>query len=362
MFAQFVHQIDPVIMDVAGVHLWWYGLSFTLGFLGIHLWFRRARDRLGMSQADVYSISLHLAVGVLLGGRLIEVACYEWSYYSDHPLHIPAYWLGGMATHGLILGAVLGTLIFCRRRKFNFLSIVDELAIPGAWIMGVGRLGNFIDGQISGAVTDVWWAVQFPDIEGFRHPVVLYDGLKNLLLIPFLLWIRRRYPYRGVVFAHFIFWYAFLRLFIDVFREYRVEAMGIGTGQIINVAMSVLGLALLIRFHQRRSPRTQTECAPPVQPGPVDPVTLRVQRVFFVLLLLFCLTIPSDWTQDVPARYGTRHPGMRHSVLYPRIEERAPNRGSGSDEAVPRRHGAAPNTRSRADNPSSSPAPNAGPR
>jgi len=331
----FVHRIDPVITNVAGVYLWWYGLSYTLGFLGIYLWFRRARDRLGMSPTEVYMMSLHLAVGVLLGGRLVEVVCYEWNYYSNHLLHIPAYWLGGMATHGLLIGATLGTLLFCWRRKKSFLAIADELVIPGAWIMGVGRLGNFIDGQISGAVTDVWWAVQFPDIEGFRHPVVLYDGLKNLLLIPFLLWIRGRRPRRGVVFAHFVFWYAFLRLFVDLFREYRVEIWGLGTGQIINISMSILGLAILICLHRGKGPGVQTASVFTAQIDPANRTRLWVQRALFGLLLLFCLTIPSDWTQDIPERYGERHPGLGYSFLYPRIEERVPIRETEENRMMP---------------------------
>jgi phosphatidylglycerol:prolipoprotein diacylglycerol transferase len=288
-----------------------------------------------MSGMEVYSISLHLAVGVMLGGRLVEVICYEWDYYSNHMLQIPAYWLGGMATHGLLLGAILSTLLFCWRHKTSFLTIADELVIPGAWIMGVGRLGNFVDGQISGAVTDVWWAVQFPDTEGFRHPVVLYDGLKNLLLIPFLLWIRRTYPFRGVVFAHFIFWYAFLRIFVDLFREYRVETLGLGTGQIINIAMSAIGLGLLVWFHREKSPLVRTEHAVTRPSAPVGQRILWGQRLFFVLLLLFCLTIPSDWTQDIPERYGRRHPGLRYSLLYPRIEERTPVRETNDQRMTP---------------------------
>ena len=86
----FVHRIDPVIADVGGIYLWWYGLSYTLGFLGIHFWFRRARNRLGMTLSEMYSISLYLAVGVLLGGRFVEVVFYESDYYSHHLLHIPA--------------------------------------------------------------------------------------------------------------------------------------------------------------------------------------------------------------------------------------------------------------------------------
>lgn len=139
----FVHSIDPIIADVGGLYLWWYGLSYTLGFLGILMWFRRARSRLRMTLSEVYSITLYLAVGVLLGGRFVEVVFYEWGFYSQYPLYIPFYWPGGMATHGLLLGGALGTLLFCWRRRRSFLAIADELAIPAAWIMGVGRIGNF---------------------------------------------------------------------------------------------------------------------------------------------------------------------------------------------------------------------------
>jgi phosphatidylglycerol:prolipoprotein diacylglycerol transferase len=319
----FVHQIDPVIGEFGGFYLWWYGLSYTLGFLGVYLWFRRSRHRLGMTLSEVYSISLHLAVGVLLGGRFVEVVFYEWNYYSHHLLHIPAYWLGGMATHGLILGGILGVLIFCLRRKKSFIAIADELAIPGLWVMGVGRLGNFIDGQIAGTITNAWWAVQFPDLEGFRHPIVLYDGMKNLLLIPFLLWIRKNRPSQGVVFAHSVFWYAFLRIFVDMFREYRVESFGLGMGQIINLAMSLLGLILLIRFYRKSHSATQLPLAVTYQANSKVCVTLWAQRVLFMLVLLFCLIMPSDWTQDIPQRYGKRHPGLKYSFLYPRIEERS---------------------------------------
>lgn len=144
-----------------------------------------------MTLGKVYSMSLHLAVRLLLGGRIVEMAFYEREYYPHHLSYIPAYWLGVMATHGLLLGGALGTLLFCWHYRRNFLGIGDELVIPTAWIMGAGHIGNFIDGQIPGSITDVWWAVEFPGLEGYRHPAVLYDGLKNLLLIPLLFWVGR---------------------------------------------------------------------------------------------------------------------------------------------------------------------------
>ena len=127
----FIHRIDPVICDIGGVYLWWYGLSFTLGFSGIHFWFRRMRNRLGLSLVEVYDVSLALSVGVLLGGRLVEVFFYEWEYYGAHLGHIPAVWLGGMSTHGLLLGGTLGTLFFCWRRRVRRLRR-DYFPGPGA--------------------------------------------------------------------------------------------------------------------------------------------------------------------------------------------------------------------------------------
>ena len=191
-------------------------MSYALGFLEMHLWLRRQRARLGLGVDDVYRLSVWFAAGVLIGGRAIEIAFDEWPFYRDHVWLMPALWLGGMATHGLLIGGATGVWLFSRRSGIPFRELADELVIPGAFLMAVGRVGNFIDGQIVGGVTDVPWAVQFPDAEGFRHPVVLYDAIKNLALIPLLLWVRRRNPTPGAVAAHFVFWYPFLRLFVDL--------------------------------------------------------------------------------------------------------------------------------------------------
>jgi phosphatidylglycerol:prolipoprotein diacylglycerol transferase len=219
-----------------------------------------------------------------------------------------------MSTHGILLGAVAGTWLFCRRHGKRFLVIADELVVPGAFLMGIGRIGNFIDGQIVGRPTDRWWGVQFPDAEGFRHPVVLYDGMKNLLLIPLLLTLRRRRPPPGRLTAHFIFWYGFLRIPVDVFRVYPGRLFGLATGQSFNVLMSVLGAALFRLLPG--APMAPSAAAPVPSPAAGS---LWTRRLVFALLLLFPLVLPSDWTQDVPARYGKRHPGMGHSILYPAI-------------------------------------------
>jgi phosphatidylglycerol:prolipoprotein diacylglycerol transferase len=321
MLNGYIHNIDPIIASLGSVHLWWYGLGFLLGFLNILLFLRRKRDRLGFSTQMVYDLTLFVTAGVLIGGRLIEVVFYEWPFYREHLHLIPAYWLGGMATHGLLFGGITGALIFCWKYRLSFLIVTDVLVVPAAFILGVGRIGNFIDGQIVGSVTDVWWAVKFPDAEGFRHPVVLYDGLKNLLLIPLLLYFGKKAPPHGTATGLFLSLYAFLRIFIDFFREYPTTLLGLATGQSLNIFMSALGLFMLGWYSRKRG---QAEASArgkiPVAAGAsASGIGLLRRRIVFSALALFSLTIPGDWTQDIPARYGKRHSGLYYSAVYPRI-------------------------------------------
>jgi phosphatidylglycerol:prolipoprotein diacylglycerol transferase len=333
---RYVHDIDPVIADVAGLHLWWYGFGFALGFLQLHRFLVRDRARLGLSRRDAWSLSILIAAGVLVGGRAVEIAFDEWPFYRNRPDLIPAYWLGGMATHGLLVGAAAATALFAVVWKQPFLALADTLVVPGAFLMGVGRIGNFIDGQIVGSVTDVWWGVKFPYAEGFRHPVVLYDGVKNLLLIPYLLHVRRTNPTPGAVAARFVFWYAVPRIFIDLFRDYPTHRLAIGTGQTLNLIMAVIGAVLLVRSRLRRLGRLGGPARPVPRPQPpsasADVPPHRLQRAAFACLLAFCLTIPSNWTQNVPIRYAARHAGLSHSWLYPDIDWAPPSANAAPSE------------------------------
>lgn len=316
--ASFVHAIDPVIGTIFGVHLWWYGLSYALGFLNAHAFIRRRRGMLGLTRRSVYDLSLLLAGGVLISGRAVEIIFYEWPFYAEHPGLIPAFWLGGMASHGLLLGGLWGVWLFCRIHDKPFLALTDALAIPAAFILGMGRIGNFIDGQILGSITDAPWGVKSPDAEGFRHPVVLYDGIKNLLIIPILVIAGRRKPPQGVVTGIFLFLYSSLRIPVDIFREYPTSLLGLATGQMLNILFSILGL-ILIAFPYWQGRETVT--ASLLLDDTVD-ANLKWRKYLFVAILLFSLTIPSDWTQNIPARYGKRHSGLNYSVIYPNIDPR----------------------------------------
>jgi phosphatidylglycerol:prolipoprotein diacylglycerol transferase len=317
-----VHRIDPVlplIGSIGGVYLWWYGLSYAAGFFQVLSFLQRRGGALGVNRKDAYTLALCVCTGVLLGGRAVQVAFDEWPLYRANPQLLPAFWLGGMATHGLLIGALAGTLAFVRCTRVPFLELADALVVPGALLLGLGRIGNFVDGQIVGRVTDVWWAVQFPDAAGFRHPVVLYDGLKNLLLVPYLLHVRRTNPTPGASAARFVFWYAALRIPIDLFRDYPTFRLALGTGQTLNIFMLLIGIGLLVRSRLRRLGRLGGRHGATIArvPATRDEAPTAAQRVAFASLLLFCLAIPSNWTQDVPRRYAKRHPAITRTWAYP---------------------------------------------
>lgn len=347
MTGPFTHEIDPVIVQVGGVCFWWYGLSYSLGFLELLLYLRRRRLAIGLTLGEVYSLTLMFGAGVLIGGRAVEIAFDEWPFYRNHLGLIPAYWLGGMATHGLLAGSAVGIWLFCRMYGKPLREIADALVIPGAFFLGVGRIGNFIDGQIVGSVTDGWWGVKFPDAEGFRHPVVLYDGLKNLALIPMLIWIGRLRPIPGARAAHFVFWYAFLRLFVDLFRDYPSHRLALGTGQTLNIVMAAVGIVLIARSERRWRRGERGNGTVRSDTSDRGAGRLALKRVAFAVLLLFSLAIPGNWTQDVPARYGRRHSGLRHSTLYPVIETTPPSRGPRHGRTAEERISATAGSRSR---------------
>ena len=142
------------------------------------------------------------------------------------------------------------------------------------------------------------------------------------MLIPLLLLIRKHKPPRGVVLAHFLLWYGFLRIPIDFFREYRTELYGFPPGQEFNLFMTLLGIAMLFWFY-RKARRSEDAAIPSVSTGPQrieSSRLLNLKRVVFIILLIFPTIIPSDWTQDIPTRYGKRHDGLTYSILYPKIE------------------------------------------
>jgi len=287
-----VHDFDPAIMTMPWGSVYWYGAVYSLGFFGVFLWFRYRRENCGLTDWDVYALTILFAAGVMIGGRVFDIVVYEMDYYRDRPFAALNWWNGGMASHGVLLGGLLATLAFAKARGLSLLVLLDEIVVPGVFLLAVGRLGNFIEGGVVGSVTDLPWGVVYPDLDGARHPVALYESAKNFLILPILIWAIRVWPPgRGVVTSLFLALYGGLRFAVDVFRDYEAAWLGIGTGQVFNLLMAAAGTAMfvyLLKF-PRVVPRVR-------QPAPRK--ASRVQKLMLLFMVLYPLGIPTSWTRD----------------------------------------------------------------
>src|SRR5512139_2619002 len=244
-------QIDPVLIQIGPLAIRWYGLMYLLGFLAGYGLIRylarlRALPLNGDAAADLLFYS---AVGVVAGGRLGYVLFYNPAWYLDHPLEVFAIWQGGMSFHGGLLGVVAAALCFCRRRHLPVLLTGDILVTAATVGLGLGRLGNFINGELWGRPTDLPWGMVFPGAGPLpRHPSQLYEAfLEGAVLLGVLLWLHRRRVQAGVPFFSFFLGYGSIRFLVEFVRQPDAHLGflwgGATMGQLLSLPMVAFGLA-----------------------------------------------------------------------------------------------------------------------
>lgn len=286
-----IHDFDPAIAVTPFGPVYWYGAVYSIGFIGIFFWFWVRRKSLGFTNADVFTFAVLFAAGVMIGGRVFDILVYELDYYRERPLAVLNWWEGGMASHGVLLGGLTATAVFARLKGHSLIMLLDEIVVPGVFLLAVSRFGNFIEGGVIGSPTSMPWGFEYPDLEGARHPVALYESAKNFIILPILIWAIRKWPPgRGIVLSMFVFLYAGLRFSVDLFRDYEAAWLGIGTGQVFNLLMAVAGLIMLI--WTLRSPRE-----PRAKPNPAPRSASWLHVAALVILILYPLGIPTSWTR-----------------------------------------------------------------
>ena len=255
-------QFDPIAFSLGPLSVRWYGLMYLVAFVQFILLGRyRIRTRpsiLTVEQLD--DLLFYGMLGVILGGRLGQVIFYEPGYYFAHPLEIFAVWKGGMAFHGGFLGVLIALGLWARKQDFNWLDVVDFVAPLVPLGLAAGRIGNFINGELWGRVTDpsLPWAMVFPqsgDLQP-RHPSQLYHvGLEGLTLFVILWLFASRPRQRGAITGMALAGYGLCRFITEFFREPDAGIFGhsytISMGQWLSLPMIAVGIALLI-FAQRK--------------------------------------------------------------------------------------------------------------
>src|SRR5689334_3298543 len=255
-------HIDPVFLRIGPVQLRWYGLMYMLSFIiGYFLLRQNAKRRkLDLSNDDLYDLLFYLILGVMIGGRLGYVLLYDLHNYLLQPLSIFAIWQGGMSFHGGFVGVVLAAIYITRKRGWDFWQIADLVAAAVPVGLGLGRIGNFINGELFGRPTNVSWAMVFPEGGAVpRHPSQLYEALlEGLVLFLVLRWLYRKNLYRGTVFWGLVAFYGLFRFLVEFVREPDAQiGLDLGPftrGQLLTFPMLVLGFAMTFTY-ARRSPQ-----------------------------------------------------------------------------------------------------------
>jgi len=246
-------QIDPFVFRFGKIGLSWYAFMYLLGFIGSYFLLRH-RYRKGLFRVpeigDVSLLVSYCFYGLILGARLGYVVFYNLPYYIDNPLEIPAIWHGGMSFHGGLAGTILAMWLFGRKVGAPFYHVADNVGLCAPIGLGFGRLGNFINGELYGRVSEVPWAMVFPRAGSApRHPSQLYEAfLEGPVLFAILYFISRYQKYQGLVSCWLLIGYGMLRFPVEFVREPDPQlgtVLGPFTmGQVLCMAMILIGVIL----------------------------------------------------------------------------------------------------------------------
>ncbi|MGB0624974.1 MAG: prolipoprotein diacylglyceryl transferase [Alphaproteobacteria bacterium] len=251
---------DPVAIEIGPLVVRWYALAFIAGLLAgwgyMVMLLRRPPDTMTAQQVgDFFSWAI---IGVIAGGRLGFVGFYQPEHFLANPAQILAVWNGGMSFHGGLLGVMAAIILYARKYDIRILSLADLVAVAAPIGLFLGRLANFINGELYGRATDVPWAVVFPDGGDVgRHPSQLYEaGLEGLLLFLVLFALARYVGARyrpGLLTGVFLLGYGAARTFVEFFRQPDTYVgdggfllWGSTIGQWLSTPIAVAGLALIV--------------------------------------------------------------------------------------------------------------------
>jgi phosphatidylglycerol---prolipoprotein diacylglyceryl transferase len=265
----FIHNINPILVSVGPISIRYYGLIYALGFVLAYVllkYFVKHGRIKNMKSADVDDFMVWLVFGVVVGARVFDYLFFSWPAIITDPLGIVRIWEGGLSFHGGLIGAVLVTLLFCKKKSITFYDIADMLVIPAALGLFFGRLANFINGELWGTITNVPWCVKFPGVDGCRHPSQLYEALKNLFIFFTLIFLynKREYEKHGkggfdkmLRTPGFLFWtfwllYGLLRFIVNFWRD-DARWLGLSLGQYLSFAMFIVAAFMLYRIGKKNA-------------------------------------------------------------------------------------------------------------
>jgi len=253
--------IDPVMFSIGPLAIRWYALAYIVGIIAGWLYARSiiASKRLWGGQAPLTAVDfddfiIWVTLGIILGGRVGYVLFYNFGHFTTHPLEILELWNGGMSFHGGFIGTGIAIVLFALRRGVPMLSLSDVVTAVAPIGLFLGRLANFINGELCGRPTDMWWAMVFPNGGPIpRHPSQLYEaaleGVVLFAVLTALVWMGGALKRPGLVTGAFAAGYGVARIVCELFREPDVQLGflwgGLTMGTLLCIPLILVGVVLL---------------------------------------------------------------------------------------------------------------------
>lgn len=248
-------KIGPDIIAIGPLRLRWYGVMYLAGFVASYFLIARQKraKELGLQGRLLQDLILFLAIGLIVGARLGYILLYQfpnYEIYVQNPLEIIAIWHGGMSFHGGLIGTLLAGFVFCRKEGLSFWEVGDTVIVTAPIGLFMGRLGNFINGELFGRQSSVPWAMVFPNGGPVaRHPSQLYEAILEGAVLFLILWRLKGLRLRpGSMVCFFLGGYGTMRFMVEFFREPDPQIgliLGFLTmGQILCAIMLIVAVAL----------------------------------------------------------------------------------------------------------------------
>ncbi|MDC3233123.1 prolipoprotein diacylglyceryl transferase [Pelagibacteraceae bacterium] len=255
----YTHNLDPILFDFGFFIIRWYSLAYIFGILSgwwlakkiILKKFKKLTFSFNIKELD--NLITYLIISMLLGGRIGYIIFYNFGYYISNPLDTLKLWEGGMSFHGALIGIIFGTHLFAKRKKIPTFFLLDIIACVCPLGIFFGRLANFINAELVGKTTDIFWGVIFPNIDNTtRHPSQLYEAfLEGLVLLVIMNIILFRKEYRRATCSYmFLILYGFFRIISEFFREpdaqigYLFNLASMGT--VLSILMIIAGMVIYL--------------------------------------------------------------------------------------------------------------------
>jgi len=260
----YIHNLDPVLLDFGFIAIRWYSLAYIFGIvLGWWLGKKIIKNSLmtvnfKFDLEEFDDLITYLIISIIVGGRLGYVFFYNFEYFISNPIEIIKVWEGGMSFHGALIGIIIGTYIFSAKKNIPTFFFLDVIACVSPIGILLGRIANFINGELVGRVTEVSWGIVFPAIDMLpRHPSQLYEALLEGLILFILIntiTLKRKYEI-GFSSSLFLIFYGIFRAIAEQFREpdpqlgYLFGNFSMGT--ILSFIMVISGFVVLIILRKK---------------------------------------------------------------------------------------------------------------